>query len=145
MDRAMGLTLLAALGGLAAGLQAHFMGLMDRGMGTRESVFITYGGGGLIVGVLMALFRGGNLSGWQNAPGYALTAGVIGLVIVSTIGYTTPRLGLVTALTIVVASQFITGAVIDHFGIFGAAPHRFDFQRLLGIGALLLGVWLLTR
>ena len=36
--------------------------------------------------------RGGNLQSWQNVPTYALTTGVLGLVIVGTIGYVVPRL-----------------------------------------------------
>lgn len=62
------------------------MGLMDKQIGTLESVFITYGGGGLLIGLIMLLSRGGNLSGWQGVPWYALSSGALGLVIVGTIG-----------------------------------------------------------
>ena len=86
------------------------MGLMDKQIGTLESVFITYGGGGLLIGLIMLFGRGGNLAGVQGVPWYALSAGALGLVIVGTIGYSTARLGLVTVLTIIVAAQFITGA-----------------------------------
>lgn len=139
------LILIAAVGGVAVTLQSQFMGLMDKNIGTLESVFITYATGGVIIAGLMVLQRGGNLVEWRTVPWYALTSGVIGLVIVGTIGYTTPRLGLVAALTVVVASQFVTGAVIDHFGFFAAQVRTFDVTRMAGIGALLLGVWLLTR
>ena len=70
----------AVLGGIAVALQGQFMGLMDKGIGTRESVFITYASGGILAGLVMLACRGGNLKAWQAVPGYALSAGVLGLV-----------------------------------------------------------------
>jgi len=139
------LIFIAVIGGVAITLQAQFMGVMDRSLGTLESMFITYGSGGLLVGIAMVLNQGGNLSAWKSVPWYALTSGVLGLIIVGTIGYTTPRLGLVTAFTILVASQFIVGALLDHFGILGAELRSLNLTRLVGMGVMLLGVWLIIR
>jgi transporter family-2 protein len=139
------LIIIAAIGGIAVTLQAQFMGIMDRSIGTLESMFITYGTGGLLIGIAMLVNRGGNLVAWKDVPWYVLTSGVLGLVIVGTIGYSTPRLGLVAALTILVASQFIVGALLDHFGILGAELRPLDMARLTGIGVMLLGVWLVIR
>jgi transporter family-2 protein len=108
-------------------------------------VFITYAGGGMVVALVILAARGGNLRAWQAVPWYALTAGLFGLVIVGTIGYTVPRLGLSTAFTIIVAAQFVVAALIDHFGWLGAEARPLDFPRLAGIGVLILGVWLITR
>jgi transporter family-2 protein len=113
--------------------------------GTRESIFITYGGGGLLAFLAISAVRGGNLSAWQEVPWYALSAGVLGLVIVGAIGYTVPRLGLSTVFTIIVAAQFIIATVIDHFGLLGAAARPFEAYRLAGIAFLILGVSLMTR
>ena len=137
--------IIAAVGGIAVTLQAQFMGLMDKNIGTLESMFITYGIGGLIIGLAMLINRGGNLSAWGNVPWYSLSAGVLGLIIVGTIGYSIPRLGLVVTLTILVASQFIVGALLDHFGIFGADLRPLNLTRLAGIGVMLFGVWLIIR
>ena len=139
------LIIIAAIGGIAVTLQAQLMGLLDKQIGTLESVFITYGGGGLLIGRIMLLGRGGNLAGWQGVPWYALSSGAMGLVIVGTIGYGTARLGLVMTLTIVVAAQFIAGAVLDHFGFMGADLRPLNLNRILGIGLILLGTWLVIR
>ena len=139
------LIIIAAVGGIAVTLQAQFMGLMDKRIGTLESMFITYASGGLLIGLAMLANRGRNLAAWGSVPWYALTAGLLGLIIVGTIGYSTPRLGLVTAFTIIVASQFIVGALLDHFGILGADFRPLDLTRLAGIGVMLLGVWLIIR
>jgi transporter family-2 protein len=139
------LIIVAAIGGIAAVLQAQFMGLLDRGLGTIESVFITYAGGGLLICIPVIALRGGNLSAWQNVPWYSFAAGLMGLIIVGSIGYCVHRLGIVTAFTIIVASQFISGALLDHYGILGATIRPLDLSRLGGIGFLLLGVWLILR
>jgi transporter family-2 protein len=136
---------IAAVGGIAVTLQGQFMGLMDRGLGTRESIFITYAGGGLIVSIAMLLCRGGNLKAIGGVPWYAMSAGILGLVIVGTIGYTVPRMGLSKAFTIIVAAQFIMAVLLDHFGWLGATVRPIELTRLMGMGTLILGVWLIIK
>jgi transporter family-2 protein len=126
-------------------LQAQFMGLIDKQVGTLESVFITYGVGGLVVGLAMLIVRGGNLAAWHTLPWYTLSSGLLGLVIVGSIGYGTARLGLVTAMTVIIAAQFIAGAIVDHFGILGADLRPLTVSRLAGVGLMLLGTWLVVR
>jgi len=119
--------------------------LMDQRLGTKASVLITYGSGGLVV-VLAALLSGGwSLKGWQEVPWYAFGTGLLGLFIVGSISYTVPRLGLTAAFTVAVASQFILAALMDHFGLLGAAVRPLDLSRSFGIGVLILGVWLIVR
>jgi bacterial/archaeal transporter family-2 protein len=145
MSGTLFLVLLAILCGIAVTFQGHFMGLLDRGLGTRESVFITYGGGGLIAALMMAGSRGGNLREFSGVPWFAFSAGLLGLFIVAAIGYVVPRLGLAKGFTLIVASQFLLAALLDQFGFLGAVPRPLDWARMLGIGMLLAGVWLIVR
>ncbi len=140
-----GLILLAAIGGVAVTIQGQFMGLLDKNMGTLESVFITYSSGGLLAAVAMIVYRGGNLKAVQTVPWYSLSAGLVGLVIVGTISYTVPRLGLSKAFTIIVAAQFIVASLLDHYGLLGAAVRPMDLSRLAGMALLVTGVWLIVK
>jgi transporter family-2 protein len=137
--------IIAAAGGIAVALQAQFMGLMDKQIGTLESVFITYAGGGVLIGLAVLFHRGGNLAAWQQVPWYALLSGALGLVIVGSIGYGTARLGVVAAMTVIVAAQFIAAAVVDHFGVLGANLQPMTLKRLTGVALMLLGTWLVIR
>lgn len=139
------LGIVAILGGAAIVLQSQFMGLMDKQLGTLESVFITYSGGGLLVALLMLLAKGGNLKAWQSVPWYAYTSGVLGLVIVGVISYIVPRLGLATAFTVMVATQFVLGTVVDQYGFLGAEVHVLSISKLVGLGLLFVGVILIVR
>ncbi len=138
------LILFAVTGGIAVTLQGQFMGLMDQTLGTRTSVFITYASGGLVV-ALFTLVRGVKLEHWRQVPWYAFGAGLLGLVIVSSIGYVVPRLGVASGFTLIVASQFIIAALIDHFGWFQADVRPLDLPRLLGFTVMMLGVWLVVK
>ena len=135
----------AVMGGLAAVVQAQFNSIMNKGMGTLESVFITYGLGGVVVGLLMLAHRGGNLRAFVGLPWYVLLAGLCGLVIIGSISYTVPRLGLVTTFTVIVATQFILGSLFDHFGVLGMEIRPLTLQKISGILILLMGVWLVMR
>ncbi|MBD2099559.1 DMT family transporter [Leptolyngbya sp. FACHB-261] len=137
--------ILAILGGVVVTLQSQFMSVMDQKLGTLESVFITYSGGGVVAALVMLGTNWGNLRAWQNVPWYAFSSGLLGLFIVATIGYIAPRLGLATGFTLMVASQFILAALIDQFGLLGAIPHPLETTKLLGLGILLIGVWLIVR
>lgn len=139
------LAAIIALGGVTTALQAHFMGLLDQRVGTLESVFITYFSGGALIGLVMLLLRGGNLGASGTAPWYAYTSGALGLVIVGTLAFSTPRLGLVTAFTLFVAAQFAMGALVDHFGWLGATVRPLNASRLTGMAVVLAGIWLIIR
>ena len=139
------LTIVAAVAGVAMTAQAQLMGHLDRSMGTIESVFLTYGTGAVVIGLIMLAMRGGNLGEWHIAPWYAYSAGLLGLVIVGCIGYATPRLGLAVTLTIAVATQFTMAAIVHHFGLLGADQQPMDLSKLGGMAAILIGVWLMVR
>ena len=137
--------LVAAGGGAAISFQSLFSGVIGEKLGIIESVFIVHLGGLLLAGILLLLIGGGSISSWRSVPWYALCAGFIGVAIVASISYAVPRLGLATTLTVTIASQLIIGAILDHFGLLGAAHHPLDISRAAGILILFLGTWLVIR
>ncbi|MEH6626987.1 MAG: DMT family transporter [Motiliproteus sp.] len=135
----------AVIGGIAVALQGQFMGLMDRQIGTLENVFLTFGVGGILAALLLLAVRGGNIGQWQQLPWWTLSSGLLGVVIIAAIGFSVSRLGTLAAFTLIVAMQFVTAALIDHFGLFGAEVRPIDISKLSGMGILILGVWLTVR
>jgi len=136
---------LAAFGGVAVALQAHFMGLMDGDLGTLESVFITYFSGGILIGVVLLIQRGGNLNAWQQTPWYALSSGALGLIIVGILAYCSPRLGLVVMFTVLISAQFCVAALLDHFGWMGAPLRPLNLPRPVGMLTVMAGIWLTLK
>ncbi|MFM7323325.1 MAG: DMT family transporter [Nodosilinea sp.] len=138
----IGITVLA---GVAVIVQGQIMGLITQTLGPLENLCITYAGGALVVGLAALVARGGQLKDWASLPWYAFTPGLLGVVIVSTIGYMVPRLGLVTGFTLFVASQFMVGVLFDHYGWLGAEVRPLDLPRALGLGLVMAGISLLVR
>lgn len=137
--------LIAIVGGIAVAVQSQFIGLIDTRLGTLESVFITYTGGAILATLTMLIFRPDNLKNWHTLPWYVFTAGFLGLIIIGTISFSVPRLGLANAFTIMVVSQFILGVLIDQYGWLGAEIHPLNLVKLVGLGFLLVGVALIMR
>lgn len=140
-----GLIFTAAVGGAVVALQAQLMGTLDRTLGTVESVFITYFGGGLLIGLVMLIQRGGNLGAWQQVPWYSLGSGALGLVIVGVIGYCAPRMGMVPFFTVLISAQFCLAALLDHFGWLGTPVRPLDVSRLAGMMTVMIGIWLIVK
>jgi transporter family-2 protein len=145
MENVLTVLLIATVAGLAVTLQSNFMGVMTQIMGTRESIFITYVGGGLVIALFVWASGGGKLANWRAVPPYAFTAGLLGLVIVGAIGYATARYGLLITFAVLLVAQYASAALIDHFGLLGATVRPLDGTRLLGLTLLLLGAWLTMR
>jgi len=136
--------LVGLLGGLAGALQAQSVGVMEAKAGNLAAVFVTYGGGGLVVGLLMLVFHGGRLSDLRQVPWWAFTAGLMGLVIIAALGFMVSNVGLAAGLTLFTSSVLVLGALIEHVGWFGDG-RAIDPARLLGIGLVILGTWLVVR
>ncbi len=132
-------------GGVAVGLQGPLASLMSQRVGTMGSVFIIHLGGALMAGAVLLVMGGGNLAAWRSVPWYALGAGVFGLVILSAVSYTIPRIGAAVTVTLIVTAELILSAILDHFGLLGTEVRPMDLSRTLGIAVLLLGTWLMVR
>ena len=136
---------LCVAGGIATVVQSQFLGELEQAMGVLEGVLITYGSGALLVALVMLFLRGGNLREWQSVPPHVYLSGVAGLVIVGTLSYTVPRLGLVVAFTLFIVTQLTFSAAMDHFGWLGAEVRPLTLTKVVGIVVLMAGIWLVIK
>ena len=144
MDVVFLIILVGLAGGVAVGLQGPLASMISQRLGIFESVFIVHLGGMLIALVPMLIY-GSKLAQWRSVPWYALGAGIFGLIVIASISYMIPRVGVAAAVTSVVAGQLLVSAVLDHFGLLGAAVKPLDLTRILGLGVVMLGVWLTVK
>ena len=137
--------LIGLMGGVAVGIQAPLSSMISQRLGVMESVFIIHIGGGIAALIPIFYYGGGKLTQWRSVPWYALCAGIFGLVVIFSMSYMIPRIGVATALIILLAGQLLIGTMLDHFGFLGAAVRPLDFTRIFGLGVVLLGVWLSVK
>lgn len=137
--------LIGLAGGVAVGLQGPLASMLSQRLGIFESVFIVHLGGAIIALLPLLFIGGGKLSQWRNMPWYALGAGILGLIVISAISYTIPRVGVAASITTIVAGQLLVSMLLDHFGLLGAAVRSMDPARALGMTVVLVGVWLTVK
>jgi bacterial/archaeal transporter family-2 protein len=80
-----------------------------------------------------------------HQPWWTLLGGVMGLIVVFTITYAGPRIGVAATVGILIAGQLAMGAAIDRWGLFGSQRIALHWPRLLGIALLAAGAALSLR
>ena len=88
---------------------------------------------------------GETISAIRTVPWYMLGCGVCGVLLLLSVTYTMPRLGVGTAIALLLVGQLTAAMVIDQFGLFGADPVPIDVQKLAGAMLLLAGAFLMLR
>ena len=68
-----------------------------------------------------------------------LTGGVMGLLIVFTVTFAGPRIGVAATVGILIAGQLVCGAAIDRWGLLGSDQIPLHWPRLLGLALLAAG------
>ena len=144
MDAVFLIILVGLVGGVAVGLQGPMASMISQRLGIFESVFIVHLGGALVALIPMLLI-GNRLAEWRKVPWYALGAGIFGLVVIGAVSYMIPRVGVAAAIITIVAGQLLVSTVLDHFGLLGTAVKPLDGTRMLGLGVVLVGVWLTVK
>ena len=134
-------TALAVSAGLAGSIQVALMSRLGERIGVLEALaFSTLLTAVLAFAILMLARR--SADGYERAlhqPWWMLLGGVMGLLIVFTVTYAGPRIGVAATVGILIAGQLAMGAAIDRWGLFGSERIALHWPRILGIGLLAIG------
>jgi transporter family-2 protein len=140
-------TVLAVAAGLAGSIQVALMSRLGERIGVLEALaFSTLLTAVLAFAILLVARQ--SVSGYERAlhqPWWMLLGGVMGLLIVFTVTYAGPRIGVAATVGILIAGQLAAGAAIDKWGLFGSERIALHWPRLLGIGLLAIGAALSLR
>jgi len=145
MESIILIILIGLAGGIAVGLQGPLASMISQRLGILESVFIIHIGGALIALFPLLFSGGGKLAHWKELPWYTLIAGAFGLIVISAVSYMIPRIGVAAAIITIVAGQLLVSTILDHFGLLGAMSRPLDLTRSIGLGVVLVGVWLTVK
>ncbi len=81
----------------------------------------------------------------KQAPWWSYSGGFIVAFYVFTITFLSPRLGVGTAIALVVAGQVISALTIDHYGLLRSLTFSLTPTRLIGAVLMVVGVFLALR
>ncbi len=138
---------LAVAAGLAGSIQVAVMSALGKRIGVVEALGFSAVLTAVLAVVVLLLFRG-SLGGFARAvhqPWWMLLGGVMGLVIVFTVTYAGPRIGVAATVGILIAGQLVAGAAIDRWGLLGSPRIPLHWPRLLGLALLAAGAALSLR
>ena len=124
--------LIGVLGGLAVGVQGPIVSQMSERIGTMAGAFVVHVSGAFLSGLLLLALGGENIRNWRGLSWYMFLSGSFGVVLYLTLNQTMPRLGVTTALALMIIGQLTMGIIIDHFGLFGVSVRPVDPMRLAG-------------
>ena len=97
---------------------------------------------------LVALTQGATLPAWtelRGAPWWSDSAGLIVAFSVITLTFLAPRLGVGTAISLIVTGQVLAALTIDHFGLMRSLTVPLSPVRLGGSALIVIGVYLALR
>ena len=138
---------LAVAAGLAGSIQVALMSRLGERIGVLEALGFAATLTAALA-VLILLLAHHSLDGFARAlhqPWWMLLGGVLGLLIVFTVTYAGPRIGVAATVGILIAGQLAMGAAIDRWGLFGSDRIALHWPRILGIALLAVGAALSLR
>ena len=81
----------------------------------------------------------------RGAPWWTYSGGVIVAFYVLTITFLTPRLGVGTAIALIVTGQVLAAVAIDHFGLMRSLTVPLSPTRMIGATLMVIGVFLALK
>ncbi|MBT0651459.1 DMT family transporter [Geomobilimonas luticola] len=132
-------------GGVAVAFQPSINGRLAQKTGVLESSCISFTVGAAALLILVFLVGKGDMRGVSHAAWWELSGGLLGAFFVTMTIVAVPRIGTTAAMASVIAAQLATGALLDHFGMFGFREIPLDGKRAFGIALLMAGTALVFR
>ena len=145
----MSIGVLAALGaGCVMALQPAVNGkLSGQCSHPLQASVISFGTGFLALLIVGLFLRIGlpNPARLATLPWWAWTGGLLGTYMVTVSLLVAPNLGATRWLALVLSGQIALSLVLDHFGLIGYAKQSLNPARVLGVGCVVLGAYLVLK
>ena len=81
----------------------------------------------------------------RESPWWSYSGGLIVGFYVLTITFLAPRLGVGTAIALVVTGQVLAAVTIDHFGLLRSLTVPLSLTRMAGVALMIVGVFLALK
>lgn len=140
--------LLVFLAGAILPIQAGFN--IQIGKTVHQPVFAAFasfliGTLALLIYLLAVKFNFSSISATQSVSPLYWTAGILGAFYVASVIIIAPKLGTALTFSLIVGGQMIISLILDHFGLLGFSIKEINWQRIVGVIFLVLGVLLIRK
>lgn len=140
--------ILAIVAGAVLPLQAGLN--VQLGKSVHQPIFAAFasfliGTIGLLIYLYFLKFDFSLISETKSVSPVVWIAGILGAFYVAAVIILAPRLGVALTFVLVVAGQMGVSLVVDHYGLLGLPVKQINWQRLLGVLFLVIGVLLIRK
>ena len=145
MDRGLAVLLTAVVGGILA-LQAPINAGLGRATGSIAAALVSFTVGTIVLVAVVAVSgEAGGLASTFDVRWYYLVGGLLGAVYVTMALITVKSIGAGGVAAATVTGQLTAAVVIDRLGWFGLQETPLSAARIVGVGLLLAGTYLVVR
>lgn len=142
------LIVLAVIAGAVLPIQAGLN--VQLGKSVQQPIFAAFasfviGSIGLLIYLLVLKFDFTSVANIKTVSPVVWIAGLLGAFYVAAVIILAPKLGTALTFSLVVAGQMIISLVFDHFGLLGLPVKQINWQRLVGVVFLIVGVLLIRK
>lgn len=145
MDRGVAVLVTATVGGLIA-LQAPINAGLGRATGGLPAALVSFSVGTLALAAIVVLSgKAGGLSSTFEVSWYYLLGGLLGAIYVTNALIAVSAIGAGGVAAATITGQLAASVAVDRLGAFGLEPVPLSPERLIGVGLLLVGTFLVVR
>ena len=142
------LIVLAVIAGAVLPIQAGLN--VQLGKSVQQPIFAAFasfviGSIGLLIYLLVLKFDFTSVANIKTVSPVVWIAGLLGAFYVAAVIILAPKLGTALTFSLIVAGQMIISLVFDHFGLLGLSVKQINWQRLVGVLFLIVGVLLIRK
>ncbi|PFA94019.1 hypothetical protein CN383_27235 [Priestia megaterium] len=135
------IVILTLISGAVLGAQSAINPAFAKKAGSLESAMVNYFFGALIMGIVVVLFGKVDMIAISKVPTWQLLCAFFGVGYVVLTILSVPKIGVSTAVILVIVGQLTTGMVVDNFGWFENSVIHFDLKRLAGVALMFIALY----
>jgi bacterial/archaeal transporter family-2 protein len=99
---------------------------------------------GLLCVILILIINRSKINFNRNLPIYLYSAGAIGVFTILFNNLSFSALGVSITLALGLLGQSLCSIIIDHFGLLGMKINKFDKKKYIGLGIIIIGIYVMT-
>lgn len=145
MDKGVAVIAMSFVGGFIA-LQAPINAGLGRATGSFAAALVSFMvGTAILAAIVVASGKAGGVGDATSVEWYYLIGGLLGAAYVFTALVTVDVIGAGGVAAATITGQLATSVILDRLGILGLEQVGLTWERLLGVGLLLAGTYLVVR
>ena len=133
------------IGGAASAVQAPINAGLGKRIGVLETGLWSFSTGMALLLILTLFLGKGQFGAVLTAPKWQLLGGILGVIAVCSMIVAAPQLGIGLAMVCIIFGQVLIAIVIDSLGLFGTETVPLDYNRIIGVLLMFVGIIFVYR